>query len=145
MGLFDLFRRRPPLRLAHPELGELEFDARLQCWQRDGFEFWGRNDVTLVLDASPAGPTDAQVAEVRRLAAARDELLPRCLAALRPVADDIDIDPQFVVEYLHVPSLDGTPRGELANLGFDLVGDEHYIYGVQTTDRWRTLQAHRDD
>jgi len=36
-------------------------------------------------------------------------------------------------------------NGHLWTLWFDLSGDDHFMYGIQTDDNWQTLTAFADD
>lgn len=141
-----LFLRRRAARSAPQAwlLGNtpLFYDERLRTWQHSGIEFWGLPQVEISITASDAGPSPEQVAEFGRLSRSKDLLLPRMLGALRTQ----EAEPaEFVLVGLHIPRLDHTPAGELGRFWFDRLGDDHFLYGVETTDRWQTLRSYRDD
>lgn len=140
-----LFARKPRLEREHPRFGTLVFDGK-DAWTAESITLWDQPGVSLVIDADASGPTPAQDAQFARLDAMGGAMLARCRAALTAYLDDpANPAPRFELEYLSIPALDGTPRGELWNLGFDLRGDGHYVYGIQSEDRWATLEPHRDD
>jgi hypothetical protein len=142
MGFFPIRRQRPtPESLSLGDFS-LHYDRSIDGWMHDDMEFWGFREVAITVDADEAGLRPHQVAEYRRLAGAKDELLPRLLEALRSQETE---SATFVLVGIHIPRLDGTKAGELARFWFDRTGDDHYMYGVESSDRWLTMQAHRDD
>ena len=145
MKLRELFKNQSPPTVDHADFGRLVFDARQQCWSRLDFQMWGYAGLQLVIDAPDSGPTARQVAEYRRISQAGDQLHYRCLAALQTVVPDSTGPPQFMLSGLSIPRLDGSEVGELWNLWFDREGDGHYLFGVQTTDRWLTLEPYVGD
>ena len=142
MGIFSIFRKPPapqPRDFCDISLSYSRVD---NCWQQSDLEFWGFRSVDLTIDADEAGPSSEQASEYWRLVKAKDSLLPRLFAALQSQ----EAEPaHFVLVGVHIPRLDGSKAGELARFWFDRVGDDHFMYGVESTDRWQTMQAHRDD
>jgi hypothetical protein len=146
VGLRSIFRRKNPLELDHPDFGRLVFNPTDHTWSTQHCEFWGVRGLQLVVEGTAAGPSDEQAAAYRQLLAAKDELLPRCQVALASlVIGEPSESSKFDLTGLSVPRLEGTPQTELWNLWFYLRGDDHYMYGVQSSDRWQTLKPYRDD
>jgi len=142
MGLFSIFsgRKAPQAQV----LGNitLRYNRSLRCWEQGGIEFWGTPEVDLSIDADEAGLSSEQVNEFWRLVDAKNDLLPRLLGALQEEENEAA---RFVLVGVHIPKLDGSKAGELSRFWFDRIGDDHFIYGVESNDRWQTLSAHRDD
>jgi hypothetical protein len=146
MGFLNWFRKHEARELDHPEFGHLRYSERHQSWVNENFAFWGYSGLQLVIDGDASGPTAAQFEALRDMQKARDQLLPRCLSALTALPElEGSVGSTFVLAGLSVPRLDDSESGLLWNLWFDKEGDEHYMFGVQSTDSWRTLQAHVGD
>ena len=140
-----LFKQTPAPRLQHALFGELVF-SRHDGWINQDFELWGLKGVQLVLDASEDGPSPEQERAFQTFEKQRDTLLPRCLTEVDKVRVDLGVDAStFVISGLTIPSMARTPQGSLWTLWFDLVGDDHFMYGVQTDDEWATLTGFADD
>ena len=149
MSLFGRLRGKgnPPLTLEHVLFGTLRY-SRHDGWENPDFDLWGFGDVQLLIDGGPEGPTDEQSAAFRRFEAARDDLLPRCVAAVDEVRASFEVpEAEFRVSGLTIPALTGgdEPGERLWTLWLDLAGDEHFMYGVQTEDDWATIVAFADD
>jgi hypothetical protein len=55
---------------------------------------------------------------------------------------------RFVISGVTIPSFPSfqpVRNGHLWTLWFDLSGDDHFVYGIQTDDNWQTLTAFADD
>lgn len=142
MGFFSIFGKRDTPSPVALGSFSLLYNRRLRCWEQSGIEFWGIRAVDISIDATEAGPSSEQVAEYWRLMNAKEELLPRLLSALDCLAPE---PAEFRLVGVHIPRLDGTEAGDLGRFWFDRTGDDHFMYGVESIDRWETLQAHRDD
>ena len=141
----SLFKRQPPLRVRHTLFGELVF-SRHDGWINEEFELWGFKSVELLLDAREDGPSVEQERAFRRFEQQRETLLPRCLAEVDKVRAELAVPlSTFVISGLTIPPLSADPHEHLWTLWFDLVGDEHFMYGVQTDDDWTTLTGFADD
>lgn len=142
MGLFSIFSGRKASQAQVLGNITLRYNKSLHCWGQDGIEFWGTPEVDLSIDAGETGPSPDQVDEFWRLIDAKNDLLPRLLGALQEMENEAA---QFVLVGVHIPKLDGSKAGELSRFWFDRLADDHFIYGVESNDRWQTLIAHRDD
>ena len=144
--LRSLFGRGAPERVSdHPLFGRIAFSRR-DGWVNPAFELWGYTGVDLLVDAPPEGPTRAQEEAFVRFRDARPALLARCLDAVAAVRRGMDEpEGEFLVTGLSIPSLTDAQGGTLWTLWFDCVGDEHYWYGVQSDDDWRTVVGFADD
>ena len=141
----SLFKRQPPPSLRHTLFGELVF-SRSDGWINKEFELWGFKGVELLLVARQDGPSREQEDAFRRFAEQRETLLPRCLAGVDKVRAELAVPAStFLISGLTIPSLGDDSHGHLWTLWFDLVGDEHFMYGVQTDDDWTTVTGFADD
>jgi hypothetical protein len=141
----SLFRRRPPLRLQHTQFGEITFSTS-DGWINKEFELWGFKGIELLLDAREVGPSPEQERAFRHFERQRDVLLPRCLAEVDKVREELGVaSSSFVISGLTIPSLSVKPNGQLWTMWFDLAGDDHFMYGLQTDDEWSTLTGFADD
>jgi len=135
----------PPPEIDHPLFGPIRY-SRPDGWQNRAFVLWGQGDVELLLDAGPLGPTTRQEDEFVRFRDAGDALLARCLAAVDEARRGMAVSPgEFRISGLTIPSFETGPQPRLWTLWFDLEGDDHFMYGVQSDDEWRTLAAFADD
>lgn len=131
----------------HPLFGALHY-SKHDGWENADFSLWGFDGVQLLIDGGPEGPSPVQEEAFKRFEAARESLLPRCLAAVDEVRAGLEVaKAEFKVSGLTIPSLaaDGEPHDRLCTLWFDLEGDEHFMYGVQSDDDWTTVVAFADD
>jgi hypothetical protein len=145
-------RRIPAIELDHPVFGHLVFSTH-DGWQNKHFTLWGVPDVDLLLDAGVTGPTAEQEAAFTRFRDAKETLLPRCLNAVMQmrhemgrIGEVVGSDPSgFKITGLTVPPLDDSRAGRLWTLWLDCDGDDHFWYGIQTEDDWRTILPFADD
>ena len=146
MSWFSSFfgrQSRPPLQ--HPLFGELRY-SRSDGWINDRFELWGFKGIELLIAAGVDGPSPQQEAAFREFVEQRETLLPGCIAEVDRVRADMGVAPStFVIRGLTIPSLAGGRAPFLWTLWFDLTGDDHFMYGVQTDDAWKTLIGFADD
>jgi hypothetical protein len=143
--LSSLFKREPERRIQHPRFGELVF-SRPDGWINNDFEFWGFKGIELLIDAGEGGPTREQEQAFRDFEVQQVALLPRCLAEVDKVRRELEVaSSTFVISGLTIPSLGASEQDRLWTLWFDLDGDEHFMYGVQTDDNWATLIGFADD
>lgn len=144
-GWFLSFTKRPPLKREHPLFGELVY-SRHDGWTNDQFSLWGFANVGLQVDAGPEGPSPLQEQAFQAFEKRRDDLLPRCLKELDGVRQELGAPPsEFAISALTIPSLQKGPQADLWTLWFDLTGDSHFMYGIQTDDAWETLVGFADD
>jgi len=148
MGFLDRLKgqREPALAIEHPLFGTIRF-SKHDGWENAAFSLWGFDGVQLLIDGGPEGPTAAQEEAFVRFEAMRADLLPRCVAAVDEVRVSFEVPKaDFRVSGLTIPPLtDGQPHEKLWTLWFDLEGDEHFMYGVQSDDDWATVVAFADD
>ncbi|MFW6084931.1 MAG: hypothetical protein ACODAA_06945 [Gemmatimonadota bacterium] len=52
---------------------------------------------------------------------------------------------RFTITGLTIPALHDSNGGLLWTLWFDCAGDDHFWYGVQSDDEWKTLHPFADD
>lgn len=133
--------------MEHPLFGALHY-SKHDGWENVDFSLWGFDGVQLLIDGGPEGPSPVQEEAFRRFDAARADLLPRCLAAVDEVRAGFEVaKAEFKVSGLTIPLLEanGEPHDRLWTLWFDLEGDEHFMYGVQSDDEWATIVAFADD
>jgi len=141
----SLFKRQPPRRLQHTVFGKLVF-SRHDGWINKDFELWGFKGIELLLQAGKDGPSAEQERAFRLFEGQRQRLLPRCLAEVDKVRAELGVSPSsFVITGITIPELSASPHGRLWTLWFDLAGDDHFMYGVQTDDEWLTLTGFADD
>ena len=138
----------PPLNQEHPIFGAITYTAG-KGWESEGLELWGFHDVYLMIDAEADGPTPLQEAAFVRLRDSRDTLLPRCLALVdEERARTAGAPGVAFVTAVSVPALGGSglgQTGDLWTLWFDYEGEEHWSFGVQSTNDWRTLAGFAED
>jgi hypothetical protein len=143
-----LRRHRVTRAVDHPVFGRLEFTPS-RGWSSKEFSFWGFTHVQLLVDASEAGPTEEQEQAFRRLAERQSALLPGLLAAVAEQRERTKRPPGVpAVRTLSVPALGSASparTGSLWTIWFDSPGEEHWGYGVQSTDDWRTFSAFAED
>lgn len=138
-------KTEPPLTLDHPVFGRLQFLNR-DGWQNRAFAFWGFEPVDVVITAGREGPSMLQADQFLRLRDSHAQMWPRCVAALEAVRASLRVAPaRFRVTGVSVPSLGPERAGNLWTIWVDLEGDDHFMYGVQSQDGWRTLAAFADD
>lgn len=133
--------------MEHAVFGTLQY-SKHDGWENADFSLWGFDGVQLLIDGGPEGPSPVQEEAFQRFHAARADLLPRCLAAVDEVRAGFEVaKAEFKVTGLTIPSLaaDGEPHDRLWTLWFDLEGDEHFMYGVQSDDDWATIVGFADD
>lgn len=136
----------PPPEMDHPLFGHLVYLERDGCWQNEDFHLWGASGIDLWLDGEPDGPTAAQESAFRRFRDAGEDLLPRCLEALAGLRREMGLpDGRFTIRGLKIPALDDSDDGGLWTLWLDCVGDDHFWYGVQSDDDWRTIAPFAED
>lgn len=124
--------------MQHPTFGAIEFSHH-DGWINNNFELWGFKGIALLVNGSEDGPSAEVEAAFRRFETQRDTLLPRCLALVEEERAGWGIAPaKFSISGLTI-----TPG--LWTLWFDLEGDDHFMYGVQTDDDWATLTGFADD
>jgi hypothetical protein len=145
--LRGLFVRKAVVR-EHPLFGAIIFTPG-RGWERKDFDFWGFRGVQLMIDAGPDGPNPAQEAAFRRLHDRQAQLLPQCLAevASRRAETERPLGEAFL-STLSIPALgpDGpAATGDLWTIWFDYQGEEHWMYGVQSSDDWRTIAGFAED
>ena len=129
----------------HPLFGRISF-SRHDAWQNPAFALWGYLNVDLLIDAPPTGPTRVQEEAFIRFRESRSTLLPKCLDAVAAVRGAMTMPKgEFLVTGLSIPPLTDSRGGKLWTLWFDCVGDEHFWYGVQSEDDWKTLLGFADD
>jgi hypothetical protein len=134
---------RPPLQ--HPLFGELHW-SRTDGWVNDNFELWGYKGIQLLIDAPADGPSLQQENAFRAFVDQRETLLPRCIDEVDRVREELEVEAStFVITGLTIPSLATGKNPLLWTLWFDLKGDDHFMYGVQTDDAWVTLIGFADD
>jgi len=125
--------------------GTLRF-SRGDGWQNGAFTLWDEPGVDLLIQAGPEGPSPRQRDAFVRFRDARTALLGRCLAAVDDVRRDMRArEGTFRISGLTIPSFEDGRRPPLWTLWFDLEGDDHFMYGVQSDDEWRTLVGFADD
>jgi len=141
----SLFNRSSPPTMRHAIFGEIVY-SRHDGWTNNNFKLWGFEGVALQVDAGLEGPDPAQEQAFESLEKRREHILPRCLEALEQVRSDFGV-PQsdFVVTGLSIPSFQESRGSGQWTLWFDLIGDDHFMYGIQTDDDWKTLDAFADD
>jgi len=147
MSLFDRLKGKPAPELEHPLFGTIRY-SKHDGWENPELSLWGFDGVQLLIDAGLEGPSPVQEEEFRRFEATRADLLPRCLAAVDDVRAGFEVPKaEFRVSGLTIPSLidRGEPHDRLWTLWFDLEGDDHFMFGVQTDDEWATIVAFADD
>jgi len=138
--------REPPPTLDDSTFGRIVFLRRDACWENTTFSFWGASDVQLLVDGGPDGPTEAQRFAFAELRDSRDALLPRCLDALSTLRSKMAMpEGELVVRGLTIPSLEPSSDGQLWTLWFDCVGEDHFWFGVQSDDEWKTIYPFADD
>ena len=141
--LFD--PAEPPLVAEHAVFGTIRF-SKPDCWTNDAFVLWGTTDVQLLLTATRQGPSTRQVEAYLRFRDAQSALLPRCLEAVDAVRSRHGIPKAaFRISALSIPSFTDGPSPTLWKLWFDLEGDDHFMYGVESEDEWQTLTGFADD
>src|SRR5262245_60740336 len=140
-----MFRRKPPLRLSHPLFGDIRY-SKTDGWINDAFTLWGFAGIELLIRATENGPTRIQEEAFINFRDQELHLLPRCLAEVDKVRHELEIaSSRFVISGITIPSLRSERNGHLWTLWFDLAGDDHFMYGIQTDDDWQTLTAFADD
>lgn len=141
----SFFRRSNPTNLHHPLFGELRY-SRTDGWINDRFEFWGFTGTELLIHAGIDGPSVQQEVAFKALVEQKNALLPRCLAEVDRVRREMEIEEStFAITGLTIPSMAKGKNPFLWTLWFDLGGDDHFWYGVQTDDGWVTLAGFADD
>jgi hypothetical protein len=143
----DLFAPKAPIT-EHPLFGPIAFTTG-RGWERKDFEFWGFRDLHLMIDAGADGPTSEQENAFQRLRERRVELLPKCLdaVALRR-AETERPSGAAVVSAISIPAMDTRGPGKTGQrwtIWFDYEDEEHWSYGVQSDDNWRTLWGFAED
>jgi hypothetical protein len=145
--LRDRFVRKTLVR-EHPLFGAISFTPG-HGWERTDFTFWGFRGVQLLIDAGPDGPTTAQGTAFRRLHDQQAQLLPQCLAEVASRRAETERPPgDAFLSTLSIPALgsDGPAlTGDLWTIWFDYEGEEHWMYGVQSSDDWRTFAGFAED
>lgn len=145
MGLLGWFRKRGVVELEHPDFGRLVHSERQRDWVNRDFTLWGASGLQLVIAGDRSGPTAAQVAAFHELRSTPD-VLRRSLAALAEMPQpEGSSGSTFVLMGLSIPRLDDSESGRLWNLWFEKEGDDHYLFGVQSTDGWRTIRPYAED
>jgi len=140
-----MFRKKPPLRLNHPLFGNITY-SKTDGWINDAFTLWGSDGIELLIRANENGPTRTQEEAFINFRAQQQDLHPRCLAEVDKVRRELEItSSRFVISGVVIPSFEPVPNGHLWTLWFDLSGDDHFMYGIQTDDNWQTLTAFADD
>lgn len=140
-----LFRKGGSPPREHPLFGTLRY-SKHDGWENEDFSLWDFKGIQLLIDAGTDGPSPRQEEAFRRFEAGRGELLPRCLRALDSVRESFEVpEGEFRVTGLSIPSLGPGRGGDLWTLWFDLEGDDHFMYGVQSDNDWETLAAFADD
>src|SRR5262245_25883145 len=143
--LNHIFRRKPPLRLTHPLFGDITY-SKTDGWINDACTRWECDGNKLLIRANENGPTRTQEEAFINFRDQQQDLLPRCLAEVDKVRRELEIaSSAFVISGVAIPSFQPLPNGHLWTLWFDLSGDDHFMYGIQTDDNWLTLTAFADD
>jgi hypothetical protein len=146
MALFSWLRRKPDLSLEHPVFGRLTYSPREGNWVNRGFSLWGYSALQLVIAADENGPSAVQADAFRTLEASREQVLPRAIESLRNLPPlEGSVGSAFVLTGLAIPKLEVVGGAGLWHLWFDKEGDDLYMFGVESNDSWRTLQAYAGD
>jgi hypothetical protein len=145
--LQTLFARKAIVR-EHAIFGSITYSEG-RGWRRDNFSFWGFQAVLLLIDAGPDGPTPEQEAAFLWLRNQQVEVLPRCLVEVESQrSQTMGAAEGLSLSGLSIPSLGtaGPARtGQLWTIWFDYDAEDHWSYGVQSDDAWRTIQGYAED
>jgi hypothetical protein len=139
----------PSLEQVHPLFGRIDYQPS-RGWKNAQFELWNRSNVVLLLAADASGPTPMQEKAFVSFRDARERLLPMCLTAVAAErAGTGRPSGVAVISALSIPSLlasDARNRTSgLWTLWFDYEGEDHWSYGVQSSDDWATIRGFAED
>jgi hypothetical protein len=146
MNIFQrlLGPKKPAAVVEHPIFGKITY-SKHDGWINTSFSAFGYSGIDLLIDAGPEGPTSEQMDAFANLAAKHDSILSESVIGLQSMRAEMSLRlGTFVLSGITIPSYKPELQGRLWTLWFDCPEDDHFMFGVQSDDEWRTLHPFAD-